>query len=147
MNLEPTRKRDQVVRNRVDHLILLDPVQNQTQPNKSQPSGGSEMEVIPRRILKEREREREKQSTVAGEVDEAGDHEHGMVIEFEFGLVAPGEAAAVVAHPEEDQAQGAVQQQLGQAQQTSEDAPVAVAHRHLQFSRSAACQNQNQTKG
>lgn len=67
--------------------------------------------------------------TVAGEVHEADDHEHRVVVELELGVVPPAEAAAIVEHPEEDEAERAVEQELGEAEQPAEDEPVGLAGR------------------
>lgn len=70
-----------------------------------------------------------RKESIAGEIDETADHEHRVVIELELGLVAPTETASIVDHPKQDEAERAVQQQLGKTQQPAEDEPIGLAGR------------------
>ncbi len=52
-----------------------------------------------------------------------------MVVEFQFGLILPSESAEIVDDPKEDQAEGAVQQELSQSQEPAEETPIRRAGR------------------
>ena len=69
---------------------------------------------------------------MAHEVDEPGDHEHGVKVELELGVALPGEGLAVLGvvldHPVQDQAHDAVEQDLGHEDEEAE--PAAGAGRH-----------------
>ena len=64
-----------------------------------------------------------------------------MIVEFQFGLIAPSDSSEILKYPEKDKSEGAVQQELGQTQKPSEETPIrgtgrSRATHRFNFSRS-----------